>query len=253
MTLVVGFVADDRAVMVADSQGTEADGTRTRVEKIWCDHGLLFGYAGPQAVRDNLRKVFSARLGSLTKKELRDRKVVEQKIAPLSKTILEAMYANYAADIGERPKDALGGQLLVIGCGPDKKGHWLLEIDRDNTPTYYTGDGFHAAGSASPAAQITMALLQSYVPQELTLRQLQALAYRTVAAGVRALAQHVGEPIVLWSCDGSSGFQKATDTEIADLTRFIEAWETLERDALREVELPADAAERPPLPEPPHS
>ena len=44
---------------------------------------------------------------------------------------------------------------------------------------------------------------------------------------------YVSEPIVVWSCDGNSNFQKATDTDIADLKRFIQAWETLERETLR--------------------
>jgi 20S proteasome alpha/beta subunit len=254
MTLVVGFVANDRAVMAADSQGTEADGTRSVVDKIWCERGLLFGYAGTQAVRDNLKEAIAYRLSSATPGELQDRKVVEQKICGVSKTVLEAMYANYVSDIGERPKDALGGQLLVMGCGANSEGHWLLEVDRDNTPTYYTEPGFHAAGSGSPAAQITMALLQSYVPQELSLRQLQALAYRTVSASVRVLAQYVSEPIAVWTCDGKGSFVQATNTEIQDIGGLIEAWLTVERESILSVEPPDDDGEdKPPLPAPPEA
>src|SRR5690349_3914873 len=155
MSLVVGFVAGDRAVMASDSQATEADGTRTTIEKIWCERSLLFGYAGPQAIRDKLEEAFAVWIGSATDDELHDKHKVEQKICAYSKIVLEAMYASYAQDIGERPKSRLGGQLLLIGCDGDGN-HWLLEIDADNTPTYYTKQHFHAAGSGSPAAQVAM-------------------------------------------------------------------------------------------------
>jgi 20S proteasome alpha/beta subunit len=251
MTLVVGFVANDRAVMAADSQGTEADGTRRIVEKIWCERQLLFGYAGPQAIRDNLQLLIAQRLASATEGDVRDAKTVESMVCGVSKLVLESMYANYVSDTGERPKSALGGQLLVMGCDADNRGHWLLEIDQDNTPTFHTEDGFHAAGSGSPAAQVTMALLESYVPQELTLRQLQALAHRTVSASVRVLANYLSEPIVIWSCDGHGGFVKATDSQLLDVQRLVDAWLTVERESIRRVERPEAEETKPPLPSPP--
>ena len=244
MTLVVGFVAGDRAVMAADSQATEADGTRTTIDKIWCERGLLIGYAGPHAIRDRLQRVFAHKLSASDPEELRSCDTVAAALCSAARPTLEAIYQNYVPDHGEHPKSRLGGQVLVLGC--DGTDHWLLEIDADNTPTPYTDNGFHAAGSGSPAAQVAMALLESYVPAELTLRELGALAYRTVLTSVRVLAHAVGEPVVLWSSDGNGSFTKATDTEIDDIERFIEAWTTGERESLRMVEV-ADE-QKPPLP-----
>lgn len=249
MTLVVGFVANDRAVMAADSQGTEADGTRTTVEKIWCERGLLFGYAGPQAIRDNLRDAFSHVLAPLAPEQLRDRREVEQTLCGASKVVLEATYENFARD-GERDdaKSVLAGQLIVIGCESDGK-HWLLEVDRDNTSTNYSEQGFHAAGSGSPAAQVAMALLEAYVPDDLTLIGLRALAYRTVSAAIRVLAEYLSEPVVLWFCDPDVGFRKATASDVDDIERWIEAWLTLEREAIRNAGRPA-TPQTPGLPKP---
>lgn len=233
--------------MAADSQATEADGTRTMVDKIWLERGLLFGYAGTHAVRDRLQRVYHHRLSVMPDKELRDADCVTSALCAETKWVLERMYENYASDHGELPKSRLAGQLLVLGC--DGTDHWLLEIDANNTPTPYTDRGFHAAGSGSPAAQVAMALLENYVPAELSLRQLQALAYRTVSTSVRVLAHGVGGPVVLWSCDGEGGFTQSTATEIDDIERFIEAWTTGEREALRMVD--ADPlSEKPPLPPP---
>jgi 20S proteasome alpha/beta subunit len=246
MSLVVGFVADDRAVMASDSQATEADGTRTTIEKIWCQRSLLFGYAGPQAIRDKLQEGIAVWVGSATNTELHRRDLVEQKICAVSKIVLEAMYANYAQDVGERPKSRLAGQLLVIGCDGDEK-HWLLEIDADNTPTFYTKQHFHAAGSGSPAAQVAMALLENYDPSNLSLRGLQAMAYRAVKTSINVLAQYLGEPVQIWCCDGSHGFQKLTDTDLDDIQRLVEAWTTQERDSLLNILQPIQ--EKPPLPD----
>lgn len=232
--------------MASDSQATEADGTRTTIDKIWCERSLLFGYAGPQAIREKLEEAISVWVGSATDAELHDRHKVEQKICLASKIVLEAMYANYAQDIGERPKSRLGGQLLVIGC--DENGdHWLLEVDADNTPTSYTNQGFHAGGSGSPAAQVAMALLQNYDLSNLPLRGLQAMSYRAVKTSISVLAQYVGEPVQIWCCDGDHGFHQVTDTEMEDIERLVEAWTAQERDSLVNILQPDQ--ERPPLPE----
>jgi hypothetical protein len=53
------------------------------------------------------------------------------------------------AERGERAKDTIGGALLVIG--KDGDGHWLLELNCDNTPSAYSERGFHAVGTGSPA------------------------------------------------------------------------------------------------------
>jgi 20S proteasome alpha/beta subunit len=246
VSLVVGFVADDRAVMASDSQATEADGTRTTIEKIWCQRSLLFGYAGPQAIRDKLQETIAVWVGSATDAELQRRDLVEQKICATSKIVLESMYKNYAQDAGERPKLRLAGQLLVIGCDGDRK-HWLLEVDADNTPTYYTEHHFHAGGSGSPAAQVAMALLENYDSSNLSLRGMQAMAYRAVKTSINVLAQYLGDPVQIWCCDSGNGFQKLTATDMDDIERLVEAWTTQERDSLLNILQPDK--EKPPLPD----
>jgi hypothetical protein len=61
------------------------------------------------------------------------------------------------------------------------------------------------------------------------------------------LAQYLGEPVQIWCCDGGSGFQKLTDTDMEDIERLVEAWTTQERDSLLNILQPDQ--EKPPLPD----
>jgi 20S proteasome alpha/beta subunit len=51
MTVVVGFVGPDGAVMASDSEATESGHTRYDVEKIWACGALIMGYTGTTSVK----------------------------------------------------------------------------------------------------------------------------------------------------------------------------------------------------------
>ncbi|MEX2557811.1 MAG: hypothetical protein WEB06_19545 [Actinomycetota bacterium] len=236
MTLVVGFVAQACGVMGADSQATEADGTRTQVEKIWDDQGLLFGYTGSWAVRDLVARAISRRLAQDGFDPHMEREGVRHLLCQTVRPVLMSVYANYVPNDIAEAKRKLGGRLLAMGS--DSDGYWLLEIDEDNTGSWYTDRGFHAIGSGSPAAQVAIGLLQNYNPQRLSLEQLQMLAFRTLGVSITVLAQHLSGPMRLWNSDQSGRFVQLTDTDLADAERRVELWLALERESLDEASTP---------------
>lgn len=243
MTLVVGFVAKAHGVMGADSQATEADGTRTRVEKIWSEGGLLFGYTGTWGVRDHLASAIRRRVTQEGFDPHADRESIRMALCQTIRPVLISAYANYVPSDFAEAKSALGGQLLVLGS--DAEGFWLLEINEDNTGSWYTDRGFHAVGSGSPAAQVALGLLQNYVPARLTLAQLEMLAFRTLGVSIEVLAQHLSEPVRLWASDGA-GFRQLTDTDLAETAQAVEVWRTIERESLEEATASPVGEELPP-------
>jgi 20S proteasome alpha/beta subunit len=242
MTLVVGFVSQRCGVMGADSQATEADGTRSQVEKIWEDSGLLFGYTGTWAVRDLVAAAVHRAIDGFEPHA--DREQLKHKLCAAVRPVLMSVYANYVPNDIDEAKRRLGGRLLVMGC--DQDGYWLLEIDEQNTPTSYTDRGFHAIGSGSPAAQVAIGLLQNYNPQRLSSEQLQMLAYRTIGVSISVLAQHLSGPVRLWSSNSSRQFMQLTDTALDETEKRVEIWLGLERESLDEASSPPAGEELPP-------
>ena len=241
MTLVVGFVSEGCGVMGADSQATEADGTRSQVEKIWEDSGLLFGYTGTWAVRDLVAAAVHRAIDGCD--PYADRQQMKHKLCIAVRPVLMSVYANYVPNDVDEAKRRLGGRLLVMGC--DQAGYWLLEVDEHNTGSSYTDRGFHAIGSGSPAAQVAIGLLQNYNPQRLSREQLQMLAYRTIGVSISVLAQHLSGPVRLWSSNDSRQFVQLTDTALDETEKRVEVWLGLERESLDEASSPSAGEELP--------
>jgi 20S proteasome alpha/beta subunit len=107
MTLVVGFVSPEHAVMAADSQATEADGTRTRVEKIWRDSGLLLGYTGVAALRDTLAEEIATSLALVEPSDRADRKAVRDLLCAVTKPVLDRAYNNSWRSAANVPRTRL--------------------------------------------------------------------------------------------------------------------------------------------------
>jgi 20S proteasome alpha/beta subunit len=241
VTLVVGFVSQSCGVMGADSQATESDGTRSEVEKIWHEAGLLFGYTGTWAVRDLVASAIHRQLDGTDPHA--DREQIRNRLCQAVRPVLMSVYANYVPNDIDEAKRRLGGRLIVMGC--DENGYWLLEIDEHNTGSPYTDRGFHAIGSGSPAAQVAIGLLQNYNPQRLSPAQLQMLAYRTIDVSVSVLAQHLSGPVRLWSSNDKRQFVQLTDTALDETAKRVELWLTLERESLDEASSPPVGEELP--------
>jgi 20S proteasome alpha/beta subunit len=236
LTVVVGFVGDECAVMASDSEATESGHTRFDEDKIWT-HGesLLMGYSGSGAVREALAASIATKMdatfGNAKKVE---RQQARTHLASAVKPVLTQFYSEFVSTT-QVAENALGGTLLVIGR--DEDGHWLLEIDHNNTTTFYEERGYQAIGSGGSAAFVAQGLLQHYQPREQTIEELRLIAYRTVKTCIDGLGGRlgVGGETHVWSCAGDGTYEKAGADSMASLGEGLTKWTTIERESLSQV------------------
>jgi 20S proteasome alpha/beta subunit len=246
LTVIVGFVGAGCAVMASDSEGTESDHTRFDVEKIWTTGDcLLLGYSGNTAVRDALALSIEAAIKTnfgLDAKEI-PRQEARTALAAASQPVLRQYYSEYVPTT--QNVNAIGGTLLVIGR--DGEGLWLLEIDMNNTTTFYESRGYQAIGSGGPAAFTAQGLLGHYEPADQTIEELRLIAYRTVKTCIDGLGgpMGVGGDVHIWSCKAGDGYAKAAPEIVESLDEGLTKWKTIERESLAEVfgTAPAEVAD----------
>jgi hypothetical protein len=233
MTVIVGFVGPDGAVMASDSEATEADYTRFDMAKMWSSGECLLGYSGNTSVRDpltlSIEQTFERAGPDL------DRWKSMAELCDATKAVIDPAYKNYVPEpaVGEVPQK-LRGHLLVIGHDAD--GYWLLELNENNTPTL-APRGFHAIGSGSVAAQVASGLLAHYESHGRNLWHLKLIAYRTVATCINVLGgpYGIGGPVQLWESVEAGGFQELDEQALKDVEHGVEQWVTIERESLGKV------------------
>lgn len=249
MTLIVAHVSTSAAVMCSDSQAVEEDSTVGTAEKIWTTAGLLFGYSGQMALRDRVRAAIDGQLAAAPPPPNADWEIVASQLCAIVRPILAEAYSNYVAGSGEpAASQALGGSLVVIGKGAE--GYWLLEIDRNNSPSNYTEEGFHTTGSASFSAHVTRRLLKHYGMFGDEVRQLRLHAYRTVLSCIEVLGGRygIGGPVQLWQST-AAGFERLDRDALEMVHEGLDQWIKVEQESLRQVFPPVVAAPAEPLPE----
>lgn len=102
MTIVVGFVGPDGAVMASDTQATEADGTSFDVDKIWVHGGILFGYSGCLSIREPLSLSIEHKL---KQSNAADRWKTRALLCAAAKPVLGIAYDNFVpVKAGEDPE-----------------------------------------------------------------------------------------------------------------------------------------------------
>jgi hypothetical protein len=251
VTVVVGFVGTDGAVMASDTEGTEADQTRRDVEKIWRSGTLLFGYSGTSSVQQPLRLAIEQAVR--TPPEHPSRWEIRASLCAATAPVLQSAYDNFVPRLppGNVPIPLVG---TLLAIGHDEAGFWLLEVDRFNSGSFYTDPGFHAIGSGSAAAQVARGLLGHYEPLGRGVRELRLIAYRTVATCISVLggALGVGGDIVMWEAAEGQPFAKLPPLEVEVIEDGVAKWTTIERESLDRVFADEEAAEAEdvPLPEP---
>ncbi len=246
MTLIVAHVSPSGAVMAADSHVTEEDSTAGSADKIWMCGGLLFGYSGSVSVRDRLQLAIEEGLASAPMPLPTECEMAQSQLCALTHGALKAAYDNYVGSAD--PTDALGGSLVVVGRDTDK--YWLLEIDRNNTPTRYTDDGFHTIGSGSGAAHVGRHLLAHYSLPGYDTKHLRLLATRTVQSCIDVLggAYGLGGPVQLWQSTDDS-YERIEDEELAAVLEGLDQWIQIEQESLLKVFTSESEQVSEPLPE----
>jgi hypothetical protein len=226
VTVIVGFLGADGAVMASDSQASEQDNTRYDAPKIWEDNGVqrLEGKDTSQS-RWNMKA----------------------HLCEAIRPVLVGEYANHvpAPPAGQVPAK-LAGSLLAIGHDAD--GFWLADVDHNCLLTFHAQRGFHALGSGSHGAQVARGVLEHYDPSDRTIAELELLAYRTVETCIRVSAMlGVGGPVQLWESDDADppGFRQVTGDALDSVAHGVDGWMVIERESLKEAagEQPEDVPE----------
>ena len=249
MTVVVGFVGPDGAVMASDSEATEgADGlTRYDVEKIWTCGDLLCGYTGMGAVRDRLARAMDEVLPQVMPQRP-NRHQLADVLQQIAQPVLRHVYSNFVPTQPGQDASRLAGILLVIGRDDD--GYWLLELDYHNTASFYTDAGFHTVGSGSAAAYVARALMKGYNVGSREMKALRLVAYRMVGTCIDSLGGRlgVGGHVQMWSSQNGAPFAKCEGEELESVRDGVEQWTVAERESLDQVlsggspQPPAEAA-----------
>lgn len=254
MTVVVGFVGPDGAVMASDSQASEEDQSQHDTEKIWTSGELLCGYSGYGAVKEPLIVSLEAALEAHGKKLTRweAKELIQRAVRP----VLDNAYGHF---IGTRPEEHAGkiaGTLLVIGH--DDGGYWLLEVNYNNIASFYNETAFHTIGSGAIAAQVARGLLQHYEPKGRPVGHLKLLAYRTVQTCINTLGGNfgVGGKTQLWYSENGGEFVKASIDELEATENSVGSWTLVEQESIdkafpRSTEQAAAASTTEDPPEPP--
>jgi 20S proteasome alpha/beta subunit len=256
MTVVVGFVGTDGAVMAADSEATEGpDGhTRYDVEKIWTCGGLLMGYTGTSSVKQPLEQS----LGQIILAQLPGAEVDRNEALNVCRRVTAQVLSSvYQFHVGARDDNnvpnALKGLLLVIGRDAD--GYWMLEIDYMASCTFDTDQSFHTVGSGAAAAYVAHSLMKEYHSAGRSCADLKLIAHRTVQNCIDTMGgpMGVGGYVKLWYSEANSPFAKATQLEIETIEDGVAQWRGIERESLNLARGGAPQPDDVPLPELPPS
>jgi proteasome beta subunit len=234
MTVIVGYVSRAGAVMASDSQSAEEDATTSQIDKIWRTGRLLLGYSGQLAIREPLRRDIERRLQESPLPAQVPIEIAASMLCAIVRPVLEQAYANFVGAPGDDPADKLAGSLMVIGY--DGERYWLLEIDRHNTPSHYTEEGFHTIGTGSVAAHVSRGLLKHYSLPGHEVKQFRLLAYRTVETCIDVLggAYGLGPPVQLWQST-PDGFEKVIGEELSSVSEGVRQWIGIEQESLDRV------------------
>ena len=243
MTVIVGLVGAEGAVMASDSEGTEDVHSRRDVEKCWTCGGLLIGLSGTSSIKQPMEAVLAKEVKDAFGKEpeiprWKARDVIRTAVGP----VLKREYENYVPPTPNDHSGAIASSLLV--AGRDADGYWLLEIAPDNQPTFYTEHGFHTIGTGSAAAYVAQGLLKGYEPGQRSLDHLKLVAYRTVDTCINVMAGTlgVGGYVQLYGSRDGDPFEKEDDEGIERLANGLQQWTTLESESLNRVVLGGTAS-----------
>jgi len=229
MTLIVGFVGKDGSIMASDSEASESGHSRFDIEKIWQEQDLLFGYSGntsiKQAIAQTIKTTIIPQLQQIQGQA--DRWQTRGLLANALKPVLATAYQGY---VGQN-LNQLNGALLVLGH--DKDGDWLLEIDQNNTPTFYNERGFQAIGSGSPSAYVARALMEKYQLDGKTVTILKVVTYRILDTSIKSIGGQygVGGNIHIWSSSKDGKFKKISSKEMESIKNTVDQWTTVERES----------------------
>jgi 20S proteasome alpha/beta subunit len=232
LTVVLALRCQDGAVLASDSQGTEADDTKSAVQKVFqLSDSAVWAGSGSGAVLSAIQSTFEGARAALDKSPN-----VPNSMRSLVIPVLKAEYEKFVAP-PDMFKGMVGGGPLVdvVACGLQAGVPWIVEVDRHGTLTDYTDKGRHAVGSGAGFAQMASALLSHYDLGARPIAWGKAAAFRAINAVIQTSASGVGPPIQMWTVTADEGVRRLEDDELTELNNFVGGWQEQERDALAKM------------------
>mgnify|MGYP000728299862 CR=1 FL=1 len=245
MTVAIGLVCSDGAVVASDSMSSSGSVARTErkvralqnVPVVWTAAGSVYVIEEVEAALDDLDQQ------ALRNHEIRADFTVPRPRAArkrLADVVRGAMTQCYqACTPGQQmqptprgPRHPFASDFLVLGFANGIP--YFLEIAHDGQLNWHHDAGFYAVGSGGEFATVAHALLAHYVEGgRLNVELGMCVAYRTIDTTIRVSSAFVGPPVQLAVVD-AGGARVLTDPEVEGVKEVVEGWMNLEAETLRQ-------------------
>lgn len=238
MTVIVGLMCSDGAILASDSQGTDIE-ARVRYEvgsKIFVlGSHIVWGLSGAMG----LAQVLKGSLDEAVKRSWPQKTLSQIRITLVDKvTGRQREAVRQYVPLDDRPPPS--AEFLCCGCTADQ---WLLEISERGDHQQH-GE-FCAIGSGKTTAYHCWKNLQHYAPCQDTVESGKVLVYRIVSEVIETDFVFVGFPVRIWTVT-SDGAKSLPAAEIDALGKLVSAWKDEEKHSLKSVLEGRAASARPP-------
>lgn len=257
MTVAIGLVCSDGALVASDSMGSS--GSVARAEQkvralqnlpvVWTASGSAYVIEEVDAaLRDldhnaarnpQIKNVF-------TKPDLR---ALRDRLADVVRRAMTQCYK--AATPGQQMQQTLHGlrhpfasDFLILGFANDTP--YFLEIAHDGQLNWHHDARFYAVGSGGEFATVAHALLAHYVEEgRLNVELGMRVAYRTIDTTIRVSSGLVGPPVQVAVVDGR-GARILAGPEVEAVKEAVEGWMKVEAETLTQGGQSPGPSEEPP-------
>jgi 20S proteasome alpha/beta subunit len=231
VTLILGLVCADGAVLTSDSQATfltggqEVKGLTRKLVPQWSN--VAWGASGNVGVAQWVEGLFS------NHNELKDGLRFDNRSAATAKReICDALLGALSGYYREQllPLANQDPRTGFLFCGWVKDGPVLFEVGQDLVVTDHLETGFAAIGSGDIFPYFALASLQHHNPTKCSLARAMLIAYRVVDDAIRVAARGLGPPVQMVTIPRAKQAQVRHDIE--EIGDGVETWKRIERDAL---------------------
>ena len=248
MTVALGMVCSDGALIATDSQATSGKITQPVVKArtmrgaatVWCGAGMQYVIEEVEAalaseVESHLlddgdnewkRMFHEPNLGAIRS---RFADVVRQTMKSCYQAVLPVVSPPGAPVPRRHPFDT---DFLFASMAGDTK--FLLEISGDGQLNWHTDRGFHAIGTGDQFATVVMEAMKPHLedgPPDLRLGQL--VAYRTIDTTCTVSAD-LGGPVQMTVAD-NNGSRVLDQQELQEIEESVQRWKAAEHGLLRSL------------------
>jgi 20S proteasome alpha/beta subunit len=231
LTLILGLICADGAVLTSDSQATfltggqEVKGLTRKLVRQWSN--VAWGASGNVGVAQWVEALFA------NHNELKDTLRFDNRGAAtvkrdISDALLGALNKYYREQVIPLPNQ--DPRTAFLFCGWVRDGPVLFEVGQDLVVTDHLQTGFAAIGSGDIFPYFALASLQHHDPTKCSLPRATLIAHRVVDDAIRVAAHGLGPPVQMITIE--KGKQAQVRDDIEQIADGVETWKRIEREAL---------------------